>query len=71
MTDWYKMEVSEVLDNLDTDQQKGLPSDQVQKRLDEYGLNELVERGIKSPWRILWEQLTGILVVILILAGLV
>jgi Ca2+-transporting ATPase len=39
--------------------------------LAEHGPNELVERGLKSPWRILWEQLTGLMVVILIVAAVV
>jgi Ca2+-transporting ATPase len=71
MKDWYKAEVPEVLDKLYTDQQHGLTSERVNKRLEEYGPNEIVEKGMKSPWAILWEQLTGILVVILILAGIV
>ena len=29
------------------------------------------ERGVKSPWLILWEQLTGLMVVILIVAAVV
>lgn len=71
MSDWFRTEVPDVLDNLNTNEQNGLAPDQVEKRLEEYGLNELIERGTKSPLSILWEQLTGILVVILILAGLV
>ncbi len=71
MSNWFSTEVPEVLEMLYTDEQKGLSPAQVEKRLEENGLNELVERGAKSPWSILWEQLTGILVVILILAGLV
>ncbi len=35
------------------------------------GPNELVERGIKSPWAILLEQFTGIMVVILIISAVV
>ncbi len=40
-------------------------------RLSRYGPNELVERGGRSPWRILLEQLTGTLVLILIVAAVV
>jgi Ca2+-transporting ATPase len=39
--------------------------------LDEHGPNELVERGLKSSWRILLEQFTGLLVIILIVAAVV
>ncbi len=43
---------------------------EVSRRLEKYGRNELVERGAKSPWAILWEQLTATLVVVLIVAAL-
>ena len=49
MSDWYQTEVPDALDVLHTDQQNGLNSTQVKKRLEEYGLNELVEQNIKSP----------------------
>ncbi|UCH58528.1 MAG: cation-translocating P-type ATPase, partial [Anaerolineales bacterium] len=48
-----------------------LTASEAQRRLAEHGANELVERGLKSPWRILWEQLTGLMVVILIVAAVV
>jgi Ca2+-transporting ATPase len=35
----------------------------------EYGLNELAVSGIKSPWLILWQQVSGLMVVILIVAA--
>ena len=33
------------------------------------GPNELVERGSRSPWQLLWEQLTAVMVLILIAAA--
>jgi len=71
VSDWYRLEREEVLARLATDQEQGLKGAEVQRRLAEYGLNELVERGTKSPWRILWEQMTALLVVILIIAAVV
>jgi len=71
VSDWYRLEREEVLARLGTDQEQGLKGAEVQRRLAEYGLNELVERGTKSPWRILWEQMTALLVVILIIAAVV
>ena len=35
-----------------------------------HGRNELEDKGSKSPWLILWEQLTAVMVVILIGAAL-
>jgi Ca2+-transporting ATPase len=71
MTDWYKKEATEVASLLATDAQAGLAEAEAQRRLAEHGPNELVERGLKSPWRILWEQLTGLMVVILIIAAVI
>ncbi|HSR32178.1 MAG TPA: HAD-IC family P-type ATPase, partial [Anaerolineae bacterium] len=71
MADWYRKELGEVVSLLGTDVQAGLASAEAERRLAEHGPNELVERGLKSPWRILWEQLTGLMVVILIVAAVV
>jgi Ca2+-transporting ATPase len=69
MTNWYRLEAADVLDHLKTDLERGLSQAEVQRRLAEHGPNELIERGLKSPWLILWEQLTAVMVVILIIAA--
>ncbi|NUQ36251.1 MAG: cation-translocating P-type ATPase [Caldilineales bacterium] len=71
MTDWHRLETSEILSQLHSDAASGLSTAEAQRRLTEHGPNELSERGRKSPWRILWEQLTGLMVVILIIAAVV
>ena len=71
MADWYRKGPTEVVSLLGTDFEAGLTPAEAQRRLAEEGLNELVERGVKSPWLILWEQLTGLMVVILIVAAVV
>jgi len=71
MPDWYRTEIDDVLLNLETDLQSGLTQVEAQRRLAEHGPNELVERGLKSPWKILWEQLTAVMVVILIIAAVI
>jgi Ca2+-transporting ATPase len=71
MADWYRKEITEVVSLLATEAEAGLAQGEAQRRLAEHGPNELVERGLKSPWRILWEQLTGLMVVILIVAAVV
>src|SRR5690606_11264212 len=71
MEEWYKLQVDETLQKLETDQNQGLTTAEAQRRLQEYGPNELVERGAKSRWRILWEQFTSVMVLILIAAALV
>jgi P-type Ca2+ transporter type 2C len=68
MEEWHRLEVSEVLKNLTTDPEDGLSEVEVQERLNQYGPNELIEKGVKSPWKILWEQMTGIMVIILLVS---
>ncbi|MBN1119772.1 MAG: cation-translocating P-type ATPase [Anaerolineae bacterium] len=62
-------EVSDVLNTLSTDREQGLSTQQAADRLTQYGLNELEERGGKSPFSILWEQFTSTMVLILIAAA--
>ena len=69
MDQWYLDESNEVLEKLATDPEQGLQDGEAQRRLDQFGPNELVEKGVKSPWKILWEQLTGVMIVILIVSA--
>jgi len=71
MRDYYKTSTNEVLERLNTSVEHGLTREAAERLLDQHGLNELVERGIKNPWRILWEQFTATMVVILIIAAVV
>jgi Ca2+-transporting ATPase len=71
MTAWYQKTVEETLADLETNPESGLSPGEAATRLEEYGFNELEERGAKSRWRILWEQFTEVMVVILIIAAVV
>jgi Ca2+-transporting ATPase len=66
---WHQLSADDVLQRLGTDAIQGLSETEAQHRLAELGPNQLVERGLKSPWRILWEQLTSIMVIILIVSA--
>jgi Ca2+-transporting ATPase len=68
VADFDQTPVEEVLSNLSTSLEMGLSPQEAEHRLEVEGPNELEERGVKSPWKILWEQLTSIMVVILIIA---
>jgi len=70
-TAWHTLVVPEVLRALQVDPQQGLADAEVERRRQTYGPNELVERGLKSPWRILWEQFTEVMVVVLAVAAVV
>jgi Ca2+-transporting ATPase len=68
---WSRKSAADVIQDLSTDAARGLSSDEAARRLKEHGPNELIERGVKSPWRIFAEQFTEVLVIVLIVAALV
>ncbi|MDX1435382.1 MAG: cation-translocating P-type ATPase [Anaerolineales bacterium] len=68
-TPWHKQSLSEVQALLDTNAKSGLREPEIASRVAIYGPNELVEQGRKSPLRILWEQFTSTMVLILIAAA--
>jgi Ca2+-transporting ATPase len=68
---WFKLTTEDVVRELDTDIEPGLTEVEANRRLEKFGLNELVERGGKSPWRILLDQFKDMVVVILIIAAIV
>ncbi len=49
MTDWYKSETDHVVNSLSTSLKTGLSDEEAKRRLQQYGLNELIEKGTKSP----------------------
>lgn len=71
MEPWYQQDLPTILEHFKTDPQSGLSASEVAVRLAQYGPNELVEQGRRSPWKILWEQLTSIMVIILIVAAVI
>ncbi len=71
MTDWYKKEPFEALQELNVSLESGLSQSEAEARLLKYGPNELVDRGGKPAWKILLEQLTGIMTIVLIVAAVV
>jgi len=69
--DWYEEDAADALRALSVDASRGLSEAEAARRLAEYGPNELVEYGVKSPWRILREQMTATMVVLLLVATVV
>ncbi len=64
---WHAMEIDESLKALNA-QETGLSHEEAQKRLMEYGPNELKKEKGKSPIRLFFEQFKNILVIILLFA---
>jgi Ca2+-transporting ATPase len=71
MTDWYKREWGAVLDALEVKLDQGLSNEEARHRLEQFGPNELADKGGKKVWAILWEQLIGVMTVILIVSAAV
>jgi len=68
--EWHSAEVDEVLEALDTSKD-GLSDEEAERRLEEYGPNELEEQR-KTTWlELLVGQFTSILVIILIISAIV
>ncbi|MBI4655069.1 MAG: cation-translocating P-type ATPase [Nitrospirae bacterium] len=65
---WHSMEVAEALKNLDTDIHRGLSEDEVKKRIEKYGYNELKKEDRISPFTIFINQFKNILIIILLVA---
>ena len=71
MSEWYQTSKENVLSKLMTDIEQGLSWTEAQRRIIENGPNELIDRGTKNAWLILWEQLTAFMVIILIVAAVI
>jgi Ca2+-transporting ATPase len=71
VTPWHQFSTEEVLRELGADASAGLSEAEAGRRLAQHGRNELASDGSKSAWLILWDQLTSLMVVILIVAAVV
>ena len=67
-TQWHQQDAQATLVHLKVTE-AGLTDLEAGQRLIQYGPNELSERGAKSPWRILWEQFTATMVLVLVAAA--
>ena len=71
MSHWYQLTPDEVAHKLSTDLTNGLSTDKVDGLQVEHGPNELIETGGRGPWKIVWEQISGPMVILLIIAAVV
>ncbi len=65
---WHTLTVEETEKILDTTEE-GLSDAEAARRLAAYGPNNLRQKKAKSVWRMIWEQLTDVMVLILIAAA--
>ena len=67
---WHALPAKEVLERLGA-QDEGLTSEEAEKRLSQYGQNQLQEAPRPTFWHMLWEQLNNFVVIMLIVASIV
>src|SRR5688572_15066322 len=68
--DWHALTAEEVLKHLEV-HDEGLTTKEVQKRLIQYGSNQLLEASRSGFLTMLWEQLNSFVVILLIIASIV
>ena len=68
---WHALEASEVVHALQTSPTRGLTTEEVARRVIEYGPNELVEPPRPTLWRMVLEQFNNFIVIVLIVASIV
>ena len=67
---WHNLSVSEVVESLNSGIQ-GLTRDEAERRLTQFGPNELVEKGKTHPWMLFLEQFKNFLIIILLVAAVI
>jgi len=65
---WHNLEISDVYTSLDSERE-GLSQGEAQRRLAQFGPNELAEKKKISPWIIFLEQFKNFLIIILLIAA--
>ena len=68
---WYSKDIKETLTSLESTLEKGLSTEEVNLRLEKYGLNKLTAKKEKSLVILFLEQLNDALIYILIIAAIV
>ena len=71
MEKWYNKKIEEIEQKLETNKEKGITTEKVQKRKEKYGLNELKAKKKKSLLQKFIEQFKDFSIIILIIAAIV
>ncbi len=68
---WHALGTDAVLKQLETLSTQGLSSEDAERRLHEYGPNQLAEAPPTTFWQMLWEQFNNFVVILLIVAAII
>jgi Ca2+-transporting ATPase len=71
MIQFYNQEISEIISGLKTDKAAGLRTDEVKRRLVEYGYNQLASKRRKSFAVMFLEQFKSFMIIILLIAAVI
>jgi P-type Ca2+ transporter type 2C len=69
--DWHSLTIDEAIEHLNTHMTDGLGTEEVRRRLVEFGYNELREAPRPTFWARLWDQFNNFLVLFLIAASII
>ena len=68
---WFNETVAETVKCLETDEEKGLNSSEVESRKEKYGLNELAAKKKKSTFMKFLEQFKDFMIIVLIISAVI
>lgn len=68
---WHTLSAEETAQKLDTKTQGGLSHEEAGRRYAQYGANALHERKSRSPWRMLLDQFSEFMILVLIAAAII
>ena len=68
---WYSFSVQDTAEELKTNLEVGLSSEEVQKRYETYGKNEIVSKNKKPVWKMVVEQFADFMIIVLLIAAIV
>jgi P-type Ca2+ transporter type 2C len=63
---WHTLQPQDILAKFGVEAEAGLGEAEISQQQQQHGPNELIERGAKSPWRMLWEQATAVMILVLL-----
>ena len=68
---WHCLAIDEAAKRLDTDIQAGLNQNEADRRAARFGPNEIRERAPRPSWRMLLDQFTDFMILVLIAAAII
>ena len=71
MTPFYNQSIEEVAQGLETDPVSGLKTEEIQKRIEKYGKNSLVQKKNRSFLAMFIAQFKSFMIILLIIAAVI